>query len=430
MQRDIRKVALAIVRHAGARLPGWLAVERARPTAARKKRSHAAYVRVRATLVPNIFRNIAERGSLVRPVGCGPVSARRPVFIELCAADGDVEGCGSEAVHGETLSGRGWLTVAVASGGAIIAAGNNHGNTLSGGLLPEIVEEGVLCLSESLFALAKTCAENRRQIIVHDVKRREIDAVGRVGAGGDNKFNSGFRRDRAGPFDVQIGFRFFATGQVSGIRTVEYDLGIVDGESKGDAENLHVGEIDIVPRHDGDALPGSIDSILIKSGGVVDFREVPWRKIMLHAGRAAKGEVRLPQAGVGDAAGLPQDANHRLLPKIMQSSYPGDHWRQGCRDLRIGGVGVMHFPIHNEGMNGGVKSIPYLRGSSAELDDHAALGNAVHVKTARCEPDSELLNIRGGRPKSLREFSGRKPGVEVRRRFILLPGEKTLQRRF
>ena len=107
---------------------------------------------------------------MVWSVCCRPVGAVRAVLIELCTPDGDVEGCGSEAVHGEALGGRRCLTVAVASGSAIIAAGNNHADALSGGLLPEIVEKSVFRLSESLFALAKAGAENRREIVVHDVK--------------------------------------------------------------------------------------------------------------------------------------------------------------------------------------------------------------------------------------------------------------------
>jgi len=121
-ERNIRQVALAIIRYAWSDLPERFAVERAGAAAAGKQRSDAAYVGVGTTLVPDIFWNIAERGRLVGPVCCRPVSAVSAVFVELRAADGNVEWRGSKAVHPEALAGRSGLIGVVASGGTVIAA--------------------------------------------------------------------------------------------------------------------------------------------------------------------------------------------------------------------------------------------------------------------------------------------------------------------
>ncbi len=237
-------------------------------------------------------------------VGRRPVSAVRAIFVELRAADGDIERRGSQTVDGEALCGGRCLIVAVASGRAAVAARNHGSDALRGGLLPKIIVKSVFGLAEALFALAETGAQHGGEIVVHDVERREVHAVGRVGAGGDDEFYGGHGRDGARPFHVQIGFRLFVPKKISGVGAVENDLRIVHGKSEGDAENLRVRKIDVAARHNGDALPGAVNSILIERSGVVDDREVAGRKEMFHARRAVEREFRLPEAGVGDAAGL------------------------------------------------------------------------------------------------------------------------------
>src|SRR5271163_1521745 len=122
-------------------MPRWLAVKRAGAAAAGKQRSRAAHVWVSATLIPNVFRNVAERRRLVRPVCWRPVRAIRAVLVELGATHGDVERRGRKAVDGEPLAGGRGLTVAVASGGAVVAARNDRSDALRGRLLPKIVVE-------------------------------------------------------------------------------------------------------------------------------------------------------------------------------------------------------------------------------------------------------------------------------------------------
>jgi hypothetical protein len=114
----------------------------------------------------------------------------------------------------------------------------------------------------------------------------------------------------------------------------------------------------------------------------------------------------------------------------MESIYSSDHGREGRRDLRIGSVCVVLLPVHYVRVNCGVKRIFYLARGAAELDGHPALAYAVHAKTVRSEPSREFLNIRWGNAKSFAELIGRKPGVEVRGGFVLLAGDKTLQRGF
>src|SRR5580700_4479464 len=122
IEGHVREVALAVVWYAEPDLPGGFVVERAGAAAACKERSEPAYVRVAATFVPNIFWNIAESGRLIRTVCGRPVSAVRAVFVELSAANGNVERRGSKAVHRKSLAGGSWLIGVVTPGGAIVAA--------------------------------------------------------------------------------------------------------------------------------------------------------------------------------------------------------------------------------------------------------------------------------------------------------------------
>src|SRR6185312_10854989 len=97
-------------------------------------------------------------------------------------------------------------------------------------------------------------AHHRCQVVVYDVLVRKVDAVGGVGAGGNDELDRGAFGDRAGPLHIEIGFGLFARTDDAGIGSVDHDLGVVAGQSKCGAECRDVGEVDVGAPGDSDRL--------------------------------------------------------------------------------------------------------------------------------------------------------------------------------
>src|SRR5260370_373517 len=72
-ERNVGNVALSVDRHARACLPRGFMVKRAWAAATREQSGKEALARVRAALVPHVFRNIAQHRRLVGRIGWRPV---------------------------------------------------------------------------------------------------------------------------------------------------------------------------------------------------------------------------------------------------------------------------------------------------------------------------------------------------------------------
>src|SRR6266568_722091 len=136
-ERNVGNVALSVDRHARACLPRGFKVKRAWAAATREQSGKEALARVRAALVPHVFRNIAEHRRLVGRIGGRPVLGVGAIFIELSSADGNVVRRRGQPVDGGALRGRSSERT-IAAGCTAIAAGNDGRDALGGSLLPKV----------------------------------------------------------------------------------------------------------------------------------------------------------------------------------------------------------------------------------------------------------------------------------------------------
>ena len=85
--------------------------------------------------------------------------------------------------------------------------------------------------AEEKFALAIALAQDRREIVVHDILGGEVHAEACLCGLRSNEINRRARSGRARPFDVQVGFRFI-TLHDSWIGTVKNNLKVGRGKTK------------------------------------------------------------------------------------------------------------------------------------------------------------------------------------------------------
>jgi len=152
-------------------LPGRLAVERARASAAGKQVGKEALARVGATLIPDGFGDITECRRLITSVGDGPILGVSAVFDELCATNGNVERSGGKAVHSSALSSRSKIGI-VTTGRAVVTTRDDYGDALGGSLCPQIIEECILRVAKCGLALAEAHTQNRGDVVIDDVLSR------------------------------------------------------------------------------------------------------------------------------------------------------------------------------------------------------------------------------------------------------------------
>ena len=216
-KRDIGNAALVSGRDTGRRLPGWPGVGERDAAAGGPQPRAAGDV---AALIPCRFRDVADGrgipGSVTRvPVASGPV-------VELGPPDCHVVGGGGEAVHARNGSDR--IAAAVAARGARVSRGDQGGDPLCCGLLPEVVVKTVLGGPHIGFAGSETGAHYRGQVVGDDVLSREVDPVRGGGTLGNDEVYGGVSCHRPRPLHVQVRLAVLPRPEIARIGAVEDHL--------------------------------------------------------------------------------------------------------------------------------------------------------------------------------------------------------------
>src|ERR1700719_4097418 len=100
---------------------------------------------------------------------------------------------------------------------------------------------------------------------------------------------------------------------------------------------------------------------------------------------------------------------------------------QRSRHRRLGGIGEMHFTIHQVVMEFSVEGRLDLSGGPAEEDFVAAGGDAGHGEVLRLQPGNDLADVAFTHSEAIAELRWSQPLVVVRRHPVLLLGEQLVQ---
>ena len=119
-----------------------------------------------------------------------------------------------------------------------------------------------------------------------------------------------------------------------------------------------------------------------------------------------------------------------MQPKVVQRHHSGNGRSQRRGNLRIGRVGPVLRIVDQVLVNVSVKGRAHLAGRSAELNHGAPARNWADRKSMAAEPLRDLLDVLLIGAKSLPELFRAEPCMEVRRAWVLLLGQKLLQRGF
>ena len=193
--------------------------------------------RIRAGVVPRTLGDVALRGGLSRRViRRTPVHRSAVGHIEVRSPNGNVVGRTTQTVHCQSIGGSNDVS-GIASGRARVSTGNHYGNSLRGGLLPQIVVEGITGGAEEELALTIAVAHNRGQIVVDHVNGGEISSLHDLGACGDDIIDGRAFGHGRGPLGIDVRFTFLGpdTGAGSVVDDVEIlrssgSIGIADGK--------------------------------------------------------------------------------------------------------------------------------------------------------------------------------------------------------
>ena len=405
---DVGDEARVRRRNADADLPRRLRVD-GRLAAARGPEAGAAgHV---GALVPGDLGDVAEDGALVRDVVRGaPVRRRRGGVVELRAADADVVRRRSEAADRGAAAGR--VVAAVAAGRAAVARGDERGDALRGRLRPEIVVEVVLRRPHRRLALAEAGAHDLGDVVVDDVLRGEVDAVGGRGRLGDDELDGGVLGDGARPLHVEVRFALFAAAEVAGVGAIVDEDGVVGRQAEEAAEILHVAEGDVGAADDGDGLPAAVDAGGVERVDVVDLREVGGGDVVARAAGVVRNRL--------------EAVIHRLPPEVVQRDDAADDVGEPARDRRVLGVGGVELAVDVEFVDLGLEGALDLADAAAEVDPAAPGGDLLDRESASPEPRIDLGEVLIGDAEARPELRRREPQVVLRRARIVKLGEKTV----
>src|SRR5581483_9257852 len=164
-------------------------------------------------------------------------------------------------------------------------------------------------------------------------------------------------RHRTDP--IQIDIRFALGAIDARVRTINYRLPSLRGESGGSTELVEIGDVDLAGAYDGNRLAGAIDALRKERTQVIYIRDVSRREHV----RSWVGIGRVELRGISFrvmAGGL--------NAKIVESAEAEDERSQGGGDGWIGGDGEVRFAVHIVLVQCGVKGLFDLGRRSAEDD--------------------------------------------------------------
>ena len=111
-------------------------------------------------------------------------------------------------------------------------------------------------------AKSKTRAQNRSEVVVHNVDLGQHRAVHRVSALRNNEFYGCALRDCSGPFDIEIGFSFLVYADNAGVRAVHDNRWIVYRQTVLRPETRNIVHIEVASTNDCDGLTAAIESLI------------------------------------------------------------------------------------------------------------------------------------------------------------------------
>ena len=176
-----------------------------------------------------------------------------------------------------------------------------RGTNLRRGLLPQVVEERIAAGADVALTLTVALTHDRGEVVVHDVLRGEVDALGGRGAGRGNVVDGRARCGGGGPLGVDVGLGLVA-GE-TGVGAVVDDVQVLrsgggcrvaqrQAEERAEAEEVL--RVDVGLADDGDGLPGAVDGRGrgLERLDVVDGVEVRRRDSVVRVAIVRKGEAR------------------------------------------------------------------------------------------------------------------------------------------
>jgi len=88
----------------------------------------------------------------------------------------------------------------------------------------------------------------------------------------------------------------------------------------------------------------------------------------------------------------------------------------------------MVFAGRRVGVYGRVKGVFHQSSSAAKFDEHPATGHRAHLEPMQREPSGQLLNAGTSSAEFFGELCRSEPGVEIRRRFLVLLSHQGIER--
>ena len=247
-------------------------------------------------VVPGLFRNHSFDGNCRRgvarrqaPVGSdlglqGGQAGGEVAIVKVRSANGHVVGGRGKAAYSLAIDGIVLRVVVIASCGSVVACRYQHGNALCGCLLPQVVQECVGAAQIRL-AVAKTEADDRRDVAVDRSFGREKKTAFKCCVGTDDEIDSGPRGYRSRPLHIKVSFHRRAILAIriidaihTGIISVDDHLWRIDWKAKETAELIDKVDVDVRFVDDGDRLARTlcsrgIERIEIVLDGVIGRRE-------------------------------------------------------------------------------------------------------------------------------------------------------------
>src|SRR2546425_6610353 len=111
-------------------------------------------------------------------------------------------------------------------------------------------------------AKSKTRGQNRSKVVVHNVDLGEHRTVCTARALRDHELYRCAPRDRAGPFDVEVGFSFLLFTDNAGVSAIHDDRWIVYRQTILSPEPSDVVHIQVASTNNSDGLASTIESLI------------------------------------------------------------------------------------------------------------------------------------------------------------------------
>ncbi len=271
----------------------------------------------------------------------------------------------------------------VAPCASAIVTRNDGGNALGRGLSPKRVVKIVTDRPQVLFANSEARAHHRREVVVNNERRGNVDTIGEV-ALRNHDIRGGAWRERRRPCEIECCF-YIITRYESGIVPIDKVIDTWGRNSKDVHEVVEINAENVAARHDGNRLTRAVNTRLIEGIEVVDRREVGGRN-----GVFPVRECDLSPDLV--VIRLPRDFDVCVLRSAAQTHHSANHRAQRDGNLNLRCIGNECPALQVVLVHLGVKGRFDLLHGSAEGNKAPAGGNSLYVESLRQQP----LPNRGG----------------------------------